>query len=52
MHGNLFLDESVTDLLKLDEDFANNIKDRITADPENMLELNKVCSKGGNPHPI
>lgn len=42
MHGNLFLDESVTDLEKLDEDFANIVKDRVTADPENMLELNKV----------
>lgn len=42
MHGNLFLDESVTELLKLDEDFAKIVKDKITADPENMLELNKV----------
>ena len=44
MHGNLFLEESVTDLLKLDEDFAQIVKDKITADPENMLELNKVLS--------
>ena len=42
MHGNLLLEESVTDLLKLDEDFAQIVKDKISADPENMLELNKV----------
>lgn len=44
MHGNLLLEESVTDLLKLDEDFAQIVKDKISADPENMLELNKVLS--------
>ena len=51
MHGNLFLEESVTDLLKLDEDFAQIVKDKITADPENMLELNKVLSIC-NLHPV
>lgn len=49
MHGNLFLDESVTDLEKLDEDFANIVKDRVTADPENMLELNKDTEYSENP---
>ena len=44
MHGNLFLEESVTDLLKLDEDFARIVKDRVETDPENMLELNKVLA--------
>lgn len=49
MHGNLFLDESVTELLKLDEDFAKIVKDKITADPENMLELNKDTEYSENP---
>ena len=42
MHENLFLDEPVLDLEKLEEDFANLVKERVKSDPENMVSLNKV----------
>ena len=43
MHGNLFLEESVvTDLVKLEEDFTDIVKEKVKASPDNMLELNKV----------
>ena len=43
MYGNLFLEESVvTDLVKLEEDFTDIVKEKIKASPDNMLELNKV----------
>ena len=40
MHENLFLDEPVLDLEKLEEDFANLVKERVKS--ENMISLNKV----------
>ena len=42
MHENLFLDEPVLDLEKLEEDFANLMKEILKSDPENMVSLNKV----------
>ena len=42
MHGNLFLEEPVADLEKLEEDFVNIVKEKIKSDPENMLMMNKV----------
>ena len=45
MHENLFLDEPVLDLEKLEEDFANLVKETVKSDPENMISLNKVIAK-------
>ena len=42
MHENLFLDEPVLDLEKLQKDFANLVKERVTTDPENMISFNNV----------
>ena len=42
MHENLFLDEPVLDLEKLEEDFANLVKERVKFDTENMVSFNKV----------
>ena len=42
MHGNLFPEEPVADLEKLEEDFVNIVKEKIKSDPENMLMMNKV----------
>ena len=42
MHENLVLDEPVLDLEKLEEEFANLVKERVKTDPENLIILNKV----------
>ena len=42
MHENLFIDESLVDLDKLEDEFCNSVQNRIKNDPDNMLEMNKV----------
>ena len=44
MHENLFLDEALIDLDKLEEEFSNSVQNRIKSDPDNMLDMNKVIT--------
>jgi len=49
MHENLFLDESLADIEKLQKDFANVVLNLAKTDSENLLEMNKDSQYAENP---
>jgi len=49
MHDNLNIDEPVNELDKLEACFADIVKERVKADPEKMLKINKDSEFTENP---